>query len=212
MFTGIIETIGAVQAIHRGAKSSSLEIAAKDFLGGTALGDSIAVNGVCLTVTKLLGGTSFYADAVAETLRQTNLGGLRAGSKVNLEKALTLSKPLGGHLVSGHVDGTGIISALRPEGEAVWISISTDKSLLRYILARGSVAVDGVSLTAARSEADHFAVSIIPHTAGHTTLLEKKAGDIVNIECDMIGKYVEKLLGLGSPQGMDEVFLKKHGF
>lgn len=195
MFTGIIEEIGKVKEVKKGEESSVLTIGARTVLEGTAIGDSISVNGVCLTVTRLL-ADSFEADVMAETLNRSNIGELEPGREINLERAVSLQTRLGGHIVSGHIDGTGTIRAFREDDNAVWVTIAAKPELLRYIIEKGSIAIDGISLTVAAVDDQSFAVSIIPHTAEETTLLKKKVGDTVNLECDMIGKYVEKLLGL----------------
>ncbi len=194
MFTGIIEEIGTVRRIERGAKGAWLTIGAKTVLEGTKIGDSIATNGVCLTVTSMT-ADSFTADVMAETLRRSGLGALQSGSPVNLERAMPADGRFGGHIVSGHIDGTGTVAALRREDNAVWVTVHAAPSLLRYIVEKGSIAIDGVSLTVAAVDTDGFSVSIIPHTGAQTILLGKKPGDTVNLECDVIGKYVEKLLG-----------------
>ena len=191
MFTGIIEEIGTVKKISLGGKSGSLEIGAKKVLEGTAVGDSIAVNGVCLTVTGM-NSSSFTADVMAETVRRSSLS---VGSGVNLERAMAANGRFGGHIVSGHIDGTGTISHLVREENAVWVHVKTSAEILRLIVEKGSIAIDGISLTVARVNETEFAVSVIPHTAEETTLLSKKAGDTVNLENDIVGKYVEKLLG-----------------
>ncbi|RPA57966.1 riboflavin synthase [Aerococcus agrisoli] len=197
MFTGIIEEIGKVKAIQKGEKSSILTIAAKTVLADTIIGDSISVNGVCLTVTDLT-ADAFQMDVMAETLDRSNLGQLAIGQQLNLERALNLEKRLGGHIVSGHIDGVGTIESFRQDDNAVWVTISASPNLLRYIIEKGSIAIDGISLTVARVDEVSFAVAIIPHTAEETILLKKAVGDTVNLECDLIGKYVEKLLGIGT--------------
>ena len=213
MFTGIIEEIGAVRRIERGAKGARLTIAAKTVLDGTRIGDSIATNGVCLTVTDLT-ADSFSADVMAESLRRSGLGALQAGSPVNLERAMPADGRFGGHIVSGHIDGTGTVASLRREDNAVWLAVHAAPALLRYIVEKGSVAIDGVSLTVAAVDGTGFSVSIIPHTGAQTILLGKKPGDTVNLECDVIGKYVEKLLGpYGQAQGgITMEFLAQNGF
>ncbi|MBQ9624337.1 MAG: riboflavin synthase [Treponema sp.] len=193
MFTGIIEEIGTVKKISLAGKSGSLEIGAKKVLEGTKIGDSIAVNGVCLTVTSLSSST-FTADIMAETVRRSSLGSISSGSGVNLERAMAADGRFGGHIVSGHIDGTGKIARLQKEENAVWVHISAGKEILALIVEKGSIAIDGISLTVASVSDSEFAVSIIPHTASETTLLSKKAGDIVNLENDIVGKYVQKLL------------------
>lgn len=216
MFTGIIEEIGQVKNIKRGEKSTILTISASKVLEGTIIGDSISTNGVCLTINKINKG-SFEADIMAETLRRSNLGDLKIGDYVNLERALTLNKRLGGHLVSGHIDGIGEIMEKKKEDNATWFTIKTSPEILRYIIQKGSIAIDGISLTIAYVDQDLFKFSIIPHTGENTTLLDKNQGQTVNLECDLIGKYVEKLLGIEKqdsrrPSNIDIDFLKYNGF
>lgn len=218
MFTGIVEEIGTIQAISHGNLSSRLTIKASSVLADVHEGDSIAVNGVCLTVTAFQ-PDQFTADVMGETLRRSSLGTLKKGSPVNLERALSLTSRLGGHIVSGHIDGTGTIASIRKESTAYWFTIEAAPQLLRYIVEKGSIAIDGISLTVAGVNDTSFQVSIIPHTAGHTTLLTKKAADIVNLECDIIGKYVEKLLKTdteesanSSQSSLTAGFLAQHGY
>lgn len=214
MFTGIIEETGTISRIKRGTVSASLRIEASRVISDVRTGDSINTNGVCLTVTSF-DAHGFEVDVMAETMRLTNLHKLVPGEKVNLERALRLSDRLGGHLVSGHVDGTGTVTNLRREENATWVTIETSPAITRYIVAKGSVAIDGISLTVVDTDKTSFRVSIIPHTGEETTLLKKKAGDILNIECDMTAKYIEKFLLEGKshkPQEMDINFLNKHGF
>lgn len=217
MFTGIIEEIGTVRRIERGAAGARLTIAAKTVLGGTRLGDSIATNGVCLTVVAMT-ADSFSADVMAESLRRSSLGALQSGSPVNLERAMPLNGRFGGHIVSGHIDGTGTITSQKREDNAVWVTVHTSASLLRYIVEKGSIAIDGVSLTVAAVSQTGFSVSIIPHTGAQTILLDKKPGETVNLECDVIGKYIEKLLTPYSPaeksasSSITMEFLAQHGF
>lgn len=212
MFTGIIEEVGHVKSLHRGAKSFTLEVEAEKVLEGTLVGDSIATNGVCLTVTSLT-GHGFTADVMPETVSRTALGELVSGSPVNLERALSLQTRLGGHIVSGHIDGTGRIADRRQDDTALWLTIECDSKLLRYIIEKGSVTLQGVSLTVARVDARSFAVSLIPHTQAATTLHQAKVGDLVNIENDIIAKYVEKLLGKGTDNGSDLLDkMAKYGF
>ena len=194
MFTGIIEEIGHVKSLHRGAKSFTLEVEADVVMQGTQVGDSIATNGVCLTVTSLT-GHGFTADVMPETVQRTALGELKAGSPVNLERALSLQTRLGGHIVSGHIDGTGRIADRRQDDNALWLTVECDSRLLRYIIEKGSITIQGVSLTVARVDESSFAVSLIPHTQSATTLHAARIGDLVNLENDIIAKYVEKLLG-----------------
>lgn len=212
MFTGIIEEVGHVKSLHRGAKSFTLEVEAEKVLEGTLVGDSIATNGVCLTVTSLT-GHGFTADVMPETVSRTALGELVSGSPVNLERALSLQTRLGGHIVSGHIDGTGRIADRRQDDTALWLTIECDSKLLRYIIEKGSVTLQGVSLTVARVNARSFAVSLIPHTQAATTLHQAKVGDLVNIENDIIAKYVEKLLGKAPDNGSDLLDkMAKYGF
>lgn len=212
MFTGIIEEIGKVQSIRKGRDSAAVSIGAKMILEGIRLGDSIAVNGVCLTITSF-SQSGFTADVMHETLNRSSLGSLRAGSPVNLERAMPANGRFGGHIVSGHIDGAGTISAITKDDNAVWYTVKTGPPILRYIIEKGSVAIDGVSLTVAKVHNDGFSVSIIPHTAAQTILSEKRIGDIVNLENDCIAKYVERLLGSQSPKtAITTEFLAKHGF
>lgn len=211
MFTGIIEETGTIKNIQKGEKSSNLTIEAAKVLDKTNVGDSIAVNGICLTVTKT-GAGYFTADIMAESLRRTNLGDLRPGAHVNLERALCLNSRLGGHIVSGHIDGTGTISNLQREDNAVWVTVYTGENILKYIVEKGSIAIDGISLTVAYVDNEKFKVSIIPHTGDETILLKKKIKDTVNIECDIIGKYIEKFARCENQSGITEDFLKENGF
>ncbi|MCR4605525.1 MAG: riboflavin synthase [Eubacterium sp.] len=216
MFTGIVEEIGTVKNIKRGTSSASLLVLAEKVLDGTKIGDSISVNGVCLTVTSL-DNQSFCADVMEETMRRSSLCSLTAGAKVNLERAMPADGRFGGHIVSGHIDGTGTIKNIRKEEMAVWYDIESDSSLLKYIVKKGSVAIDGISLTVADETADHFSVSIIPHTMGNTILSEKKIGDVVNIETDIIGKYVEKMVAPQTESRLSNYedateFLAENGF
>ncbi len=193
MFTGIVEEIGRVQSIQRGAKSAILTLDAKTVLEDVHLGDSIAVCGVCLTVTSF-SKTSFSVDVMHETLNRSSLARLNTGSRVNLERAMPANGRFGGHIVSGHIDGTGTVESIRQDDNAVWYRIRTKPALLRYIVEKGSICIDGISLTVATVSQSDFSVSIIPHTRSVTTLGERRKGDTVNLECDCIGKYVEKLL------------------
>ncbi len=211
MFTGIIEEIGTVRRIEHGAKGARLTIQAKTVLEDTRIGDSIATNGVCLTVVSMT-GDSFSADVMAESLRCSSLGTLQGGSPVNLERAMAANGRFGGHIVSGHIDGTGTIASQKREDNAVWVKIKTPAPLLRYIVEKGSIAIDGVSLTVAAVTDTDFSVSIIPHTGAQTILLGKKPGDPVNLECDVIGKYVEKLTAPHKTGGISTNFLAENGF
>ena len=211
MFTGIIEEIGTVRRIEHGAKGARLTIQAKTVLEDTRIGDSIATNGVCLTVVSMT-GDSFSADVMAESLRRSSLGTLQGGSPVNLERAMAANGRFGGHIVSGHIDGTGTIASQKREDNAVWVKIKTPAPLLRYIVEKGSIAIDGVSLTVAAVTDTDFSVSIIPHTGAQTILLGKKPGDPVNLECDVIGTYVEKLTAPHKTGGISTNFLAENGF
>ncbi len=218
MFTGIVEEIGKIKRIDKGTDSCSIAIEADKVLSGSNIGDSIAVNGVCLTVTGMAGNV-FTADVMPETLRRSNLGSLSCGSYVNLERAMAANGRFGGHIVSGHIDGTGSIRELKREDNAVWVTVDCDSRLLKYIIEKGSITIDGISLTVAYVDDICFQVSIIPHTAGKTTLLKHHKGDIVNLENDIIGKYVDKLLSfktddsqLQKQSGIDMNFLAENGF
>lgn len=211
MFTGIIEEIGTVRRIEHGAKGARLTIQAKTVLEDTRIGDSIATNGVCLTVVSMT-GDSFSADVMAESLRRSSLGTLQGGSPVNLERAMAANGRFDGHIVSGHIDGTGTIASQKREDNAVWVKIKTPAPLLRYIVEKGSIAIDGVSLTVAAVTDTDFSVSIIPHTGAQTILLGKKPGEPVNLECDVIGKYVEKLTAPHKTGGISTNFLAENGF
>ncbi len=217
MFTGIIEETGIVKTVQRSGNSSFIRIQADKVLEDTRIGDSIAVNGVCLTVTAIDGGI-FQADVMNETLARSSLGGLGSGGRVNLERAMAAGGRFGGHIVSGHIDGTGTITAVERDGIAVWYTISAEAGILRYIVEKGSVAIDGISLTVAKVTETDFSVSVIPHTAANTILPTKKAGDRVNLENDIIGKYVERLMLPGSTaaapekSGIDMQFLAENGF
>lgn len=214
MFTGIIEEIGTVKNIQRNGSNSFIVIEAKKVLEDVHLGDSIAVNGVCLTVTKT-DGSIFQADVMNETLSRSSLGSLRQGSKVNLERAMAANGRFGGHIVSGHIDGTGTITDIRNDGIAVWYTIAADADIMRYIVEKGSVAIDGISLTVAKVTDRDFSVSVIPHTAEMTILSTKAKGQTVNLENDIIGKYVEKLMKPAEnseKSGINTAFLASNGF
>jgi len=211
MFTGIIEEMGAVRSLQRSAGAARLTLSASKVLEGTVIGDSICVNGVCLTVVAM-GTGEFSADVAVETLRVTNLGDLTPGAKVNLERALQLSARIGGHLVSGHVDAVGRVRERREEGNGWRVAFEAPGAVLRYVIRKGSIAIDGISLTVADVDASGFSVAMIPHTAKLTTLGFKTAGDTVNLESDIIGKYVERLLGGRTPDGLSLELLRKNGF
>ena len=199
MFTGIIEEIGMVRAITSQAAGTTLRIAAEQVTEGTRVGDSIAVNGVCLTVTAC-SGREFTADVMPETVRLTSLSRLRPGSRVNLERAMTPSGRLGGHIVSGHVDACGEVVSVVPDGIARRVSIALAPELLKYIARKGSVTLDGVSLTVVAVDERSFAVSLIPQTRSATTLGELGTGSRVNVEVDLLARYTERLLSAQSPQ------------
>ena len=212
MFTGLIEEVGKIQGVKKGASSAILSVQASKIMEDIHLGDSIAVNGVCLTVTST-SSSGFTADVMHETLNRSSLGGLRIGSYVNLERAMKANGRFGGHIVSGHIDGTGTISDIRKDDNSVWFEIKASSPLLRYIIEKGSIAIDGISLTVARVSKDSFQVSIIPHTASFTTLSHRHIGDMVNLENDCIGKYVERLMEKEMPNNnITAGFLAKHGF
>lgn len=193
MFTGIIEELGTIQKMDRRADSICLTIKAKKVLEGTKIGDSIAVNGVCLTVTKLT-DSFFSADVMHETMRRTSFVELRNGSAVNLERALAVGDRLGGHLVSGHIDGIGHIARETMDGIARVITVAIPKVMEPFIVEKGSIAIDGISLTVVSVGNSQFTVSIIPHTMSSTTLVDKHPGAVVNLETDMIGKYVHSFM------------------
>ena len=193
MFTGIVEEKGSVRYMQLTGESGVLAIKAKKVLERTKIGDSIAVNGVCLTVTSLQ-PDGFTADVMAETIRRSRLGSCKVGSQVNLERAMAADGRFGGHIVSGHIDGVGVISSFEKEDNAVWVEIETPAKILRYIVEKGSITIDGISLTVAKLTDSSFAVSVIPHTGEETTLLNRNPGDIVNLENDIVGKYVERLM------------------
>lgn len=212
MFTGIIEEIGTVQSLRKNAQSAQLTISAGTVLSDVHLGDSIAVNGVCLTVTGFTSGT-FTADVMHETMNRSSLGSLRPGSPVNLERAMAADGRFGGHIVAGHIDGTGTVTDVQRDDNAVWYTIRTTPQILRYIVEKGSIAIDGISLTVARVTNHDFSVSVIPHTGEKTTLSQKRTGDTVNLENDCIGKYVEKLVGAPlSQNGITKELLLKFGY
>ncbi len=217
LFTGIVEEVGEIRGIKKGEKSSILSIKANKVIEDVKLGHSICTNGVCLTVTNIYGNI-FDADVMAETLRRSNLGELKVGSKVNLERALSAKGRFGGHIVSGHIDGVGKIVSLEKEDNAIWVTIGAKENILQYIVEKGSIAIDGISLTVAYVDDKIFKVSIIPHTGKETILLSKTIEDTVNLECDVIGKYVEKLLTFQSGKkvekkdSINEDFLKENGF
>lgn len=215
MFTGIIEETGILSEIKKNVSSARVRVQCEKVLEGTKTGDSIAVNGICLTVTSMAKG-SFTADVMAETMRRSSLSEIAVPGKVNLERAMAADGRFGGHIVSGHIDGTGRITEILQEENAVWYTVQAGENLLRYIVEKGSVALDGISLTVAKVSDRDFQVSVIPHTRQETALMEKREGSILNIECDVIGKYVEKLLSSRDVKKLesriDEGFLREHGF
>lgn len=225
MFTGLVEELGHVVAIETSTHGAELTLSAQLMLTDIHVGDSIAVNGVCLTVVRY-GGGKFTVEAVPETLRKTNLGGLRRGSHVHLERAMAANGRFGGHVMSGHVDGVGTVQSVVQEGIAQVVTIQVPPALRRYLVAKGSVALDGVSLTVMDLTADGLRVALIPHTGKVTHLANLKAGTILNIECDILAKYVENMLGLQGPgdshqeiessskssSKLDLNFLSLHGF
>lgn len=215
MFTGIIEETGTLCEMKKGARSAQVRIRCHKVLKGTRVGDSIAVNGICLTATSVA-KDSFTADVMAETMRRSSLSELSVPGTVNLERAMAADGRFGGHMVSGHIDGIGQITDIRQEENAVWYTVQAGQELLRYIVEKGSVALDGISLTVANVTEHEFQVSVIPHTRQETALTEKKPGSIINIECDVVGKYVEKLLSGSKPEKpesrINENFLMEHGF
>ncbi|MBI5238000.1 MAG: riboflavin synthase [Deltaproteobacteria bacterium] len=212
MFTGIIEEIGRVKSVEKQGASGRITVEADIPPDTVKCGDSIAIEGVCLTITGLLKG-AFHADISEETLRLTTLGSLKSGDRVNIERALTLSKPLGGHIVTGHVDGSGTIKGMARRGEFIDMELGVPAPLMAHIVNKGSVAIDGISLTITGCGPDGFKVSLIPHTLKNTALSFKGPGSKVNIETDIIAKYVERLLSsAGKSQGISEDFLSEHGF
>ena len=216
MFTGIIEELGTIRGVSLTKDGGELQIAATTVLGGTKLGDSIAVNGTCLTVTKLE-KDGFTAFVMAESLRRTNLGNLKRGSVVHLERAMAADGRFGGHMVTGHIDGQGTFLSQKPEGQAIVLTIGADPEILSGIVEKGSIAIDGTSLTVMDVGKDSFRVGIIPHTGGHTALLDRPKGYACNLETDVIGKYIQKFLAKNTESApkkstltMD--FLRENGF
>lgn len=217
MFTGLVAELGTVEKLARQGESYHLTVAAKKVMNNLKIGDSVAVNGACLTVVHM-DDNAFTADVMPETVRLTNIGSLHAGDRVNLERTLRLCDGLDGHIVSGHVEGLGTIVSQRPEEIAVVVSFTAESRLLKYILPKGSIAIDGISLTVTEVTETGFSVSLIPHTAKETTLGFKTVGDKVNLETDIIGKYVERMLGFNAPkeqehgETLDMNMLMKNGF
>lgn len=221
MFTGIIEEVGSVASIRKGAHSCVLTVNASRVLEDVHLGDSIATNGVCLTITSFT-SHSFSADVMHETLNRSSLGSLHIGSPVNLERAMLAGGRFGGHIVSGHIDGVGTISSMKEDDNAVWYTVEAPSNILRYIIEKGSITLDGISLTVAKVTNSNFSVSIIPHTRVQTNLASKKVGDVLNLENDLVGKYVERLMlqpiaaSQEQPEqkssGITKEFLSHYGF
>ncbi|HCJ91240.1 MAG TPA: riboflavin synthase [Acidaminococcaceae bacterium] len=224
MFTGLVAELGSVERLAEGEDTCRLSVRARKVLDGLKIGDSVAVNGVCLTVTDLR-SNGFTADVMPETVRRTTMHGLRPGDRVNLERALRLADGLDGHIVQGHVEGVGMVTKVRPEGNALVYTIAAPAELTPYIVEKGSVTVDGVSLTVIQAGDTEFGVSLIPHTAAQTTLGYKKPGDTVNLETDILARYIGRFLSrrFGSPVGTAEDgsrkddgltmdFLRRNGF
>lgn len=217
MFTGIVEEMGTLKSLRKGASSAVLEIQAQVVLEDIHIGDSIAVNGVCLTATSFT-PTSFTADVMHETLDRSSLAQLRPGSRVNLERAMAANGRFGGHIVAGHVDGVGTILRTRRDDNAIWYTIGAGPEVLRYVVEKGSITIDGISLTVAAVTDTDFSISAIPHTVAVTVLRDRKPGDRVNLETDIIGKYVEKLLPARTPAPQQTTspitreFLSRYGY
>lgn len=209
MFTGIIEEIGKIEKIIKSGHSCGIEIMANKILDDIQLGDSIAINGICLTVTKF-NFKKFSADVMNETWNRTNLMGLKIGDYVNLERALSVSARLGGHIVSGHIDGVGKIKSITKDNNAVWFQIAAPKSLLLQIVEKGSITIDGISLTVANVSNHDFSVSVIPHTYSNTILKYKKNNDVVNLETDIIAKYLYKFVE--NKNQITKKFLSENGY
>ena len=210
MFTGIVEELGKIQKIE-GGSNCKLTISAKKILEDIKLGDSIAVNGICLTVVKFT-SSSFTVDIMMETWKRTSLYKLNPGSPVNLERALPANGRFGGHIVSGHIDGTGEIVSIRQDGNAVWYRIKTSKNIMKFIIQKGSIAIDGISLTVAEAGNADFYVSVIPHTLSNTVLATRHPGDIVNLENDIVGKYIESFTKKSENSKLCENFLPGNWF
>lgn len=211
MFTGLVEEIGTVNSITRGA-GAELRVVARVVSLGSNIGDSIAINGVCLTITRISGDELSF-DAVEETLKRSNLGRLKTGDAVNMERSVSADRLFGGHFVLGHVDGLGtILSFDKKPGEAILV-IRAPEEVMRYVVTKGSIAIDGISLTVASCSDGEFRVAVIPHTIENTTLISRRAGDTVNLEADILGKYVEKFIsGRSQGRGVTEQFLAESGF
>jgi len=205
MFTGIVEEVGSVQCIKNGPKSSVITIVGNLIFSDLRIGDSVAVNGVCLTVTRFDKHTNtLTADIMHETLHRSSLGALKVCSHVNLERAMIANGRFGGHIMSGHIDGTGRISKRTNDDNAIWYTVKASEDIMKYIVEKGSIAIDGISLTVARVFENEFSVSIIPHTNHSTILYEKVVGDIVNLENDVVGKYIEKIISYKQTEKVDK--------
>jgi len=214
MFTGLIEEIGEILKLESDNQASTITVKANKVLKDVKIGDSIATNGACLTVVKHT-ADQYTVEVMAETMRKTNLNKLKTGDKVNLERALRVGDRLGGHIVSGHIDGVGTVASFQREDNAIWVTVETSKEVLKYIIYKGSITIDGISLTVASVDDKSFKVSLIPLTSGDTTLAAKKIGEEVNLECDIIGKYVEKLMGYSKPEDKKDIsmnLLRDNGF
>jgi len=215
MFTGLIEEIGYINAMEKGGNSIRLSVAASKIMEDVKLGDSIATNGICLTVVDF-DSTGFSADVMPETMNRSSFYMQKEGSRVNLERALRVGDRMGGHMVSGHIDGVGEIVSQEEDDNAIWVSISAPKAILKYVIEKGSIAIDGISLTVAYVDEHLFKVSIIPLTQDDTTLVSKKIGSLVNLECDMTAKYIEKFMfHKDEPKEESNInmdFLKDNGF
>jgi len=212
MFTGIVEETGKIRRLERRGASAALEVAARRVLEGTSVGDSISVNGACLTATRVA-ADYFTVDLAPETLQRTTLGGLRPGAEVNLERGLEVGARLGGHFVQGHVDDVGAVRALRPQGEATVITFAAPPAVMRYVVVKGFIAVDGMSLTVVERLDDAFSVSFIPLTLAHTIAGGYRTGTQVNLEVDILGKYVERFLAAQETEpALNREFLARYGF
>lgn len=216
MFTGLIEEIGTIKSIQKGSKSIRLGVAADKIMDDVKMGDSIATNGICLTVVRF-DSAGFDADVMPETMSRTNFDRLSVGSRVNLERAVRVGDRLGGHMVSGHIDGIGEVVGQEKDDNAIWVSISAPGNILKYVIEKGSIAIDGISLTVAYVDDSIFKVSIIPLTQDDTTLVSKKAGEKVNLECDMTAKYIEKFMFHKESEKQEKKdismdFLRENGF
>ena len=215
MFTGIVEELGTVERITRGSAQQRITITCHKILEDIHVGDSIAVNGVCLTVVSFDSGDTggFSADVMNESFSRSGLGALKTGSSVNLERAMAAGSRFGGHIVSGHIDGTGKIKSIKKDGNAIWFEIASSGEILDGIVEKGSIAIDGISLTVAAVDDTGFKVSVIPHTLKQTVLGQRKIGDTVNLETDVIGKYVKKwLAGNSASRGLTKELLLENGF